>query len=512
MSLTEQTAAELSTGLQAGQFSAVDVTRAFLDRIEQTDQSLRAFLAVRSDRALQDAAEIDKRRAAGASLGPLAGLPVAVKDVVCVRGERTTAGSRMLESYHPPYDATIIDRLRDAGAVLIGKTNMDEYAMGSSTENSAYQVTANPWDVERTPGGSSGGSAAAVAAGQTPLAVGSDTGGSIRQPAAFCGVVGVKPTYGRVSRYGLIAYASSLDQLGPFARTAADAALLLQAISGHDPRDSTSADEPTPVFTEGLAKPLKGLRLGVVGEHFGDGLDAEVAAAVRKAIAVYEALGATCVDVQLPHSRYAIAAYYIIAPCEASSNLARYDGVHYGRRTDETELRKEWRREREELRKASDREGLKKQDSLLVAMYRKSRSAGFGSEVKRRIMLGAYALSAGYHDKYYVKALQIRRLIREDYNRAFGDVDLIIGPVAPHAAYRLGEMVDDPLAMYLGDLYTVGANLAGLPGVSTPCGFTASGLPIGVQLQGSPFSEPALLNAVHQYQQVTDWHERRVQI
>jgi aspartyl-tRNA(Asn)/glutamyl-tRNA(Gln) amidotransferase subunit A len=415
----------------------------------------------------------------------------------------------MLENFRPPYDATVVARLKAADAVLIGKTNMDEFAMGGSNENSAFKVARNPWNTSRIPGGSSGGAAASVAASMAPLAIGSDTGGSIRQPAGLCGVTGLKPTYGRVSRYGLVAFASSLDQIGPLAHTAEDTALLLEVIAGHDPLDSTSVDQPASAYSETVRQPLKGLRLGLVREHFGAGLHGEVDAAVREAVKVYQSLGATVKDISLPHGKYGVATYYVIAPCEASSNLARYDGVHYGHRTDEKKLVAELSDRRKKLEAAGDERGLATLDNPLVAMYRKSRAEGFGAEVKRRIMLGTYALSAGYYDAYYLKALKVRRLIRQDYDEALKEVDLIIGPVTTATAFKIGEKVGDPLAMYLLDLYTVSANLAGVGGIAFPCGFGSDGLPIGLQLQGAPFAEDTMLRAAHMFQQATDWHKRR---
>jgi aspartyl-tRNA(Asn)/glutamyl-tRNA(Gln) amidotransferase subunit A len=509
MSIHELTATELIGRLQSGEVTSLEVVRAFLDRIEQHDGRLHAFLRVDRDGALAQAEQIDRRRRSGESTGRLAGVPVAVKDVICTQGQPTTCGSKMLEHFVPPYDATVIRRLQQADAVLIGKTNMDEFAMGGTTENSAFATTRNPWDLQRVPGGSSGGAAACVASSMVPLSVGSDTGGSIRQPASFCGVSGMKPTYGRVSRYGLIAFASSLDQIGPLARTAEDLALLLEVLAGHDPLDSTSTAVPVPEYSAMVARPLEGLTLGVVREHFGEGLDGEVEGAVRQALRVYQSLGARLKDVSLPHSRYAIATYYIIAPCEASSNLARYDGVHYGYRTDEAAMLAELAAEQRELTARGDSAGLDDLDSPLVRMYRRTRSEGFGAEVKRRIMLGTYALSHGYYDAYYLKALKVRRLIRNDLDAAFREVDLIAGPVAPTPAYLLGEKTEDPLAMYLGDLYTVGANLAGIAAMSLPCGFTAGGLPIGLQLQGPPLHEERLLRAARMYQAATDWHQRR---
>lgn len=500
--MIHETATSLLRQLDKGDLSSVEVTSAFLDQIDAHDDSVGAFLSSNREQALERAAEIDQRRADGKPLGRLAGLPVAMKDVLCTDGEVTTCGSKMLEHFVPPYDATVVQKLRQADAVLIGKTNMDEFAMGSSCENSALQDTRNPWDLERVPGGSSGGAAACVAAAMAPLSVGTDTGGSIRQPAGFCGVVGLKPTYGRVSRYGLVAFASSLDQVGPLAATAEDTALLLDAIAGHDPRDTTSAPLEVQELVPLARRPLKGVRLGVVQEHFGAGLDDDVAAAVREAIKVFEELGAEIVDVELPHGKYGIATYYIIAPSEASSNLARYDGAHYGYRTNEKEMLAELESEQ----KTSDTNSL---DTPLVRMYRRTRAEGFGPEVKRRIMLGTYALSAGYYDAYYLKALKVRGLIRRDYENAFREVDCIIGPVTPSVAFKAGERTNDPLAMYLGDLYTVSANLAGLPGISVPCGFSNAGLPIGFQLQGQAFDEKTLLQLAAAYQTETDWHTKR---
>jgi len=509
MSLVESTATELLAQLDAGSLSAVELTHAYLDQIERRDSSVRAFLRVDAEGALRQAADVDRRRQAGEKVGRLGGLPVAVKDLLCARGELTTCGSRMLADFRPPYDATVVARLRAADAVLIGRTNLDEFAMGGSGENSAFFATRNPWDLERIPGGSSSGSAACVAADMAPLSIGTDTGGSIRQPAGLCGVTGLKPTYGRVSRFGLVAFASSLDQIGPLARTAADAALLLEVIAGHDPRDSTSIPAPVPSYTASLNQPLTGLRLGLVREHFGPGLDAEVEAAVREAMRVYESLGATVREMSMPHGKYGVATYYIIAPCEASSNLARYDGVHYGHRTDERAMHEDLAAERRALIEAGRTAEAEKLDNPLVRMYRQSRSEGFGPEVKRRIMLGTYALSAGYYDAYYLKALKVRRLIRQDYDAAFREVDLIAGPVTATPAFRIGEKSGDPLSMYLVDLYTVSANLAGVGGIVFPCGFSSNELPIGLQLQAPPLEEERLLRAAHMFQQATDWHQRR---
>jgi aspartyl-tRNA(Asn)/glutamyl-tRNA(Gln) amidotransferase subunit A len=481
--LTGLTTGELLQSLQQGNCTAVDVATAHLDQIAARDGQVSAFLHVDREAVLRQARTVDDKRRRGEPLGLLAGLPVAVKDVLCTQDEPTTCASRMLQNFRPPYDAHVVSRLREADAVLIGKTNMDEFAMGSSTENSAFKTTRNPWDLERTPGGSSGGSAAAVAAQMAPLSVGSDTGGSIRQPAGLCGVVGMKPTYGRVSRFGLIAYASSLDQVGPFANDVPGAARLLEVLAGHDPRDTTSVDRPVPGYSATVDEPLVGLRIGVAAEHFAAGLDPEVEAAIRAGIEVYRKLGATVHDISLPHSKYAVAAYYTIAPSEASSNLARYDGVHYGHRAAAF--------------------------TNMIDMFATSRGEGFGPEVKRRIMLGTYALSAGYYDAYYLKGLKVRRLIRQDFDRAFEQVDVIASPVTPTPAFRIGELTSDPLAMYLSDIYTISANLAGLPGIAFPAGFSQSGLPIGMQLQGAPFTEERLLRAARMFERETDWHTRR---
>jgi aspartyl-tRNA(Asn)/glutamyl-tRNA(Gln) amidotransferase subunit A len=515
--MTNQTATELVRQLTGGEITSAELTRAYLDRIERLDGSVKAFLRVDPSAALAQAEGIDRRRRAGKPLGPLAGLPVAVKDVLCTQGEPTTCASRMLEQFRPPYDATAVAKLKAADAVLIGRTNMDEFAMGGSNENSAFFPTHNPWDLSRVPGGSSGGSAAAVAARLAPLALGTDTGGSIRCPAGLCGVSGLKPTYGRVSRYGLVAFASSLDQIGSLGQTAEDCALLLEVLAGHDPRDSTSIDLPVPRYTETVRRPLNGLRLGLVREHFGEGLDAEVDRAVREAVRVYQSLGASVKDLSMPHAKYAVATYYIIAPCEASSNLARYDGVHYGYRSGISPGRGLGTSVPSEVVQSS---GFRVQGSdvpsrnppvenALIDMYRRSRSEGFGAEVKRRIMLGTYALSAGYYDAYYKKALKVRRLIRQDFDRAFEEVDLIIGPVTPTPAFKIGERIDDPLAMYLFDLYTVSTNLAGIAAMSIPCGLSSAGLPIGLHLQSPPFQEERLLRGAAMFQQATDWHVKQ---
>lgn len=505
----DSSASQLLADLDAGRVSATELAKACLNRIAECDGSVGAFLSVQAESALKSAAEIDRRRANRETLGALGGIPVAVKDVLCTEEEPTTCGSRMLESFRPPFDATVIRKIRKADGVIIGKLNMDEFAMGSSTENSAFQVTRNPWNLERIPGGSSGGSAACVAAGMAPIAIGSDTGGSIRQPAAHCGVSGLKPTYGRVSRFGLVAFASSLDQIGPLARSAEDLALMLGVIAGHDERDSTSVNVPIPRYLDAIQESCKGLRVGLVREHFEAGLDDAIADAVRTAVGVLESQGAEVCDVTLPHAKYAVATYYVIACCEASSNLARYDGAHYGYRTDENEMREELANERQKLLAQGNQAAIEDLDSPLVRMYRRSRSEGFGPEVKRRIMIGTYALSAGYYDAYYLKALKVRRLIRQDFDEAFQHVDVIASPVTPTTAFPIGEKTDDPLSMYLADLFTASGNLAGICGVSVPCGFDSANLPIGLQLQGPPFSEGRILQAAANYQRETDWHLRR---
>jgi aspartyl-tRNA(Asn)/glutamyl-tRNA(Gln) amidotransferase subunit A len=477
------TATELLQRQAAGDLTAEAIAQSFLARGRQHDARIKAFLAVDEAGAIDQAKAIDAKRKAGQPLGKLAGIPIAIKDVVCTKGQRTTAGSKILQSFVPPYDAHVITKLKEADAIFVGKTNCDEFAMGSSTENSAYQITRNPWDLDRTPGGSSGGSAAAVAASFAPLALGTDTGGSIRQPASLCGIVGVKPSYGRVSRFGLIAYGSSLDQAGPFAHDVRDVALLLEVIASHDCRDSTCVDKPVPPYTATLEQPLKPLTIGVAREFWGAGLDAEVEQAVRAALRVYENAGATIKDISLPHTPYAVAVYYLVATAEASSNLARYDGVHFGHRA-------------------------AKFDNL-IDMVKKSRGEGFGTEVKRRIMLGTYALSSGYIDAYYLKALKVRRLIRQDFDQAFAQCDVVIGPTSPTAAFRIGEKSNDPLAMYLSDIYTISANLAGICGISIPCGFTKTGLPIGLQILAAPFAEEKMLRVARMHERETQWHKRR---
>jgi len=465
-----------------GGISAADICREHLARIERDNPRLNAFNTVVAERALARAADIDRRRAAGDALGPLAGVPVALKDNLCVRGVRTTASSRILDSFLPPYDATVVRKLESAGAVIVGKTNCDEFAMGSSNENSAYGPVRNPWALDRTPGGSSGGSAAAVAARLAPLALGSDTGGSIRQPASLTGVVGLKPTYGRVSRYGLIALASSLDQIGPFARTVQDAALALSVLAGSDEFDATSAADAVPDFTAALTGDIRGVRIGVPRAFIDSGVDAPVLGAFNAALDVLREAGATLVDIALPHARYAVPVYYLVMTAEASSNLARYDGVRYGHRTHEADN--------------------------LKTMYSRTRDEGFGAEAKRRIMLGTYVLSAGYYDAYYLKALQVRTLLRRDFDEAFAAVDAVAMPTSPTPAFRLGEKTSDPLQMYLADIFTVSANLTGSPALSIPCGFSPDRLPIGLQLTGRMFDEATILRLGDAYQRLTDWHQQ----
>ena len=487
MSLIEKTATELLAFQASGQVTATEIATSFLASIKERDTKVNAFLYVNEASVQQQAAAIDAKRKSGVKLGLLAGVPVAIKDVLCTKGVPTTCSSKILQNFVPPYDAHVLEKLKAADAVLIGKTNMDEFAMGSSTENSAYQTTKNPWDVTRIPGGSSGGSAAAVAACEAPVSLGTDTGGSIRQPAALCGIVGIKPTYGRVSRYGLIAFASSLDQVGPFTHDITDAALMMEVICGHDPRDSTSIDKPVPSYRQTLNDPVKGLRIGVPKQFFDEGLDSEVEQSVRTALKEYEKLGAKLVDVSLPYgTKFAVAVYYIVATAEASSNLARFDGMHYGHRT--------------------------KTKSDLIGTYSKSRGEGFGKEVQRRIMLGTYALSSGYKDAYYLKALKVRRLILNEFTEAFSQCDVIMGPTSPSAAFKIGEKADNPLAMYLSDIYTISCNLAGIAGLSMPCGFTKGNLPIGLQLLSPTFDEEKMLRIARMYEAVTDWHTRRAKV
>jgi aspartyl-tRNA(Asn)/glutamyl-tRNA(Gln) amidotransferase subunit A len=482
MKLYQMTAHELHEMLVRREVTSREITESVLKRIEEVEGRIHAFITLTPEMALEQASAADARIQKGEA-GPLTGIPLALKDVICTQGVRTTCGSHILENFVPPYDATVAEKLKAAGAVFVGKANMDEFAMGSSTENSYFGPSRNPWDQERIPGGSSGGSAAAVAADECIASLGSDTGGSIRQPAACCGIVGMKPTYGRVSRYGLVAFASSLDQIGPFSKDVQDTALLLNVISGHERRDSTSVDLPVPDYTEALREDVRGMVLGIPREGFGEGLDPEVAASVREAIETLKRLGAKTLDISLPHSDYALAVYYLIAPCEASSNLARYDGVKYGFRAAGT------------------------QD--LMDMYQETRWQGFGAEVKRRIMLGTYALSAGYYDAYYLKASRVRTLIRQDFEKAFEKCDAIVLPTTPTPAFKIGEKTDDPLQMYLSDIYTIPCNLAGLPGLSMPCGFTREGLPIGLQILGNLFQEEKILRVAYAFEKNTQHHLRK---
>ena len=474
---------QLRMRIQKGETTARSVALSAVDAAEKLNETLNAFLQIDRAGALARAEEIDASRGGEPEKSPvLAGVPIAIKDNICVRGLQTSCGSRILGDYHAPYNATVIERLQRAGAVIIGKTNCDEFAMGSSNENSAFGPVRNPWDTRRVPGGSSGGSAAAVAARIVPVALGSDTGGSVRQPAAFCGVVGIKPTYGRVSRYGLVAFGSSLDQVGVFGASVCDAAIVLNVIAGRDPQDATTADVPVPDYAAELTGDIKGTRIGVPRALLGEGLDAEIRANIERAIETYHELGAEIVDIELPHAKYAIAVYYIIATAEASSNLARYDGVRYGFRAEETRV--------------------------LGDMYRRTRDESFGAEVKRRIMLGTYVLSSGYYDAYYRKAQQVRTLLKEDFRRAFENCDAIATPTSPTPPFLLGEKVDDPLAMYLNDIYTVTANLVGIPGIAFPCGLTAEGLPVGLQLMGPYWGEATLLRLAHAYEQAQPFTAR----
>jgi len=469
---------QIQRGLAQKKFSSVEITQHFLDRIDSHNSTINCFITVTGELALQQAKSADAVIAQGEAQA-LTGIPLAHKDIYCTDGIKTSCASRMLDNFIAPYDATIIEKFKLGGAVMLGKTNMDEFAMGSSNENSFYGPVANPWDFERVPGGSSGGSAAAVAASLAPAATGTDTGGSIRQPAALCGISGIKPTYGRVSRYGMIAFGSSLDQGGPLARSAEDCAILLQTMAGFDPRDSTSIDRAVPDYSEQLNADIKGLKIGLPKELFAEGLDADVATVIETAIQEYRRLGAEVVDIQLPNSNLAIPVYYVVAPAECSSNLSRFDGVRFGHRCDNP--------------------------NDLEDLYKRSRAEGFGDEVKRRIMIGTYVLSAGYYDAYYLKAQQLRRLIKQDYEKAFEQVDVILCPVTPEVAFKLGDKTDDPVSMYLQDIYTLSLNLAGLPGMSIPAGFSQQ-LPVGMQLIGNYFDESRLLNVAHQFQQVTDWH------
>jgi aspartyl-tRNA(Asn)/glutamyl-tRNA(Gln) amidotransferase subunit A len=473
---------QLREGIQAKQFSVMEITDAYLERIERFNPELNAYITVTRDNAKQQAVEIDNRIRQGELNGAMAGLPYALKDLFCSKDVRTTCASNMLSNFIAPYDAHVAEKLKQAGGVLLGKNNMDEFAMGSSNETSAYGVVRNPWDTERVPGGSSGGGAAAVAARLAPMVLGSDTGGSIRQPVSFCNITGIKPTYGRISRYGMIAFASSLDQCGPMAASAEDCAITLNVVSGLDARDSTSVDLPVPDYTESLNDSIEGLRIGLPKEFFAEGLNAQVGAVIERAIQQFQSRGAIIKEVSLPNSHLAVPVYYVVAPAECSSNLSRFDGVRFGHRCDNPKDLKD--------------------------LYERSRWEGFGAEVKRRIMIGTYALSAGYYDAYYLKAQKIRRLIQQDFANAFKDVDVIMGPSAPTTAFKLGAKKDDPIAMYLEDLYTIPVSLAGLPGMTFPIGFADDGLPVGMQLVGNYFQEARMLNIAHQYQQMTDWHKQ----
>ncbi|HOP99299.1 MAG TPA: Asp-tRNA(Asn)/Glu-tRNA(Gln) amidotransferase subunit GatA [Acetivibrio clariflavus] len=482
MELYELTVHELSDLIKEKKVSAVEITKSYLDRIEKIDSKVGSYLSVLGEDAVKKAMEVQEKIDKGEAKSPLSGIPVAIKDNICTEGIKTTCASKMLHNFVPPYNATIVKKLLDDNVVIIGKLNMDEFAMGGSTENSYFKPTKNPWDLERVPGGSSGGSATAVAANLTAFSLGSDTGGSIRQPASFCGVVGMKPTYGAVSRFGLVAFASSLDQIGPLTKDVTDCAIVLNCITGHDPMDSTSANVEYPDYTKALVNDVKGLRIGIPKEYMGEGINPEVRDAVLNAVEVLKKLGAQCEEFSLPLTEYAIPAYYLISSAEASSNLARYDGIKYGYRAE----------------KYTD----------LLDLYKQTRSEGFGTEVKRRIMLGTYALSSGYYDAYYKKALQVRTLIKKGFDEAFEKYDIILGPTAPTTAYKLGEKVNNPLEMYLGDIYTVSVNIAGLPGLVVPCGFDSKGLPIGLQLIGKPFDESTLIQVGYTFEQNTDFNKR----
>ena len=505
--LIEMTAHELASRIKSGEVTAEATAREVLRLIEEKDPAINAYLAVQSDSVIEDARDVDRRVAAGEPTGPLAGVPIAIKDAICTKGLETTCASRILEGFVPPYDATVIARLRVADAVIVGKTNMDQFGMGSSNENSGFDICRNPLDTSRVPGGSSGGSAAALAAGTAVLALGEDTGGSIRQPAAFCGVVGLKPTYGRVSRYGIIAYGSSFDQVGPMARNVEDCARLLGVIAGHDPMDTTSASEAVPDYTANLKQGIEGVRIGVPDEYLADGLDPSVKESVGRAIERMESLGARVESVHLPHTEYAVAAYYILVTAEASSNLARYDGVKYGYRGGDGDTANSARGEAVPAAPADSGAGIGAQslapEDRLDDMYGSTRSGGFGLEVKRRIMLGTYVLSAGYYDAYYDKAQRVRTLIKGDFDQAFEKVDLLVAPTTPTTAFRIGEKIDDPLQMYLSDVYTVPINLAGVPAISLPCGTDPDGMPIGLQIIGPHFGEERILRAAYAFEEAT---------
>jgi len=475
-----KTLSELSAMLAAGEVSSVQLTEFFLQRIQQYDPQLNSFITLTGEQALAEAARADKQRQAG-NAGPLTGIPIAHKDIFCTRGVRTSCGSKMLDNFESPYNATVVEKMQQAGVVMLGKTNMDEFAMGSSNETSFYGAVKNPWNTATVPGGSSGGSAASVAARLTPAATGTDTGGSIRQPAALCGISGLKPTYGRVSRYGMIAFASSLDQAGPMAQSAEDCALLLNAMSGFDTKDSTSIEKAVPDYSAELDKPLQGLRIGLPKEYFNEDLNQDIRQVVQAAIDEYTAMGAEIIHISLPNTHLAVPVYYVVAPAECSSNLSRFDGVRFGHRCE--------------------------QPKDLEDLYKRSRGEGFGDEVKRRILVGTYALSAGYYDAYYIKAQQLRRMISDDFKQAFEKVDVIMGPASPETAFEIGKKSDDPISMYLSDIYTIAVNLAGLPGMSIPAGFS-NNMPVGLQIIGNHFDESRLLNVAHQYQQKTDWHRQ----
>ncbi|MBI5892796.1 MAG: Asp-tRNA(Asn)/Glu-tRNA(Gln) amidotransferase subunit GatA [Deltaproteobacteria bacterium] len=483
MKLYNLTIHELHEKLKKKELTSLELTETFLKRIDAVDGKIKAFITITRENAIEQAKEADKKLASNKDITPLTGIPISVKDIFCTKGIKTTCASKILSNFIPPYDAHVIKKLKDAGAVILGKNNMDEFAMGSSTENSAFFTTKNPWDIERVPGGSSGGSAASVAANECAASIGTDTGGSIRQPAALCGIVGLKPTYGRVSRYGMIAFASSLDQAGPMTKDVTDCAIMLNAMAGYDPQDFTSINAPVPDYTKALTKDVKGLKIGIPKEYFIEGLDIDIEKSVKHAIDVLKKQGASVIDVSLPHTEYAVAVYYLVATAEASSNLARYDGVKYGHRA--------------------------KDSKNLIDMYRKTRSDGFGPEVKRRIMLGTYSLSAGYYDAYYKKASQVRTLIKRDFEDAFKKCDVILTPTAPTPAFKIGEKTADPLTMYLSDIFTISCNLAGIPGISIPCGFTKDNLPIGLQILGKPLDEETVLKVSFAYEQATDWHKKR---
>ncbi|OGW03566.1 MAG: aspartyl/glutamyl-tRNA amidotransferase subunit A [Nitrospinae bacterium RIFCSPLOWO2_01_FULL_39_10] len=485
MELYKLTIHELKEKLKRREISARELTLEFIKRIERVEKDIHSFITLTKDDALKQAEDIDNKINAGKDL-PLLGIPLAIKDLICIRGVRTTCGSKILSNYIPPYDATVIKKMRESGAIFLGKLNMDEFAMGSSTETSHFGVTRNPWNLDVIPGGSSGGSAASVSADECAGSLGSDTGGSIRQPASMCGITGLKPTYGRVSRFGLVAFASSLDQIGPMTKDVTDTTILMNVISGRDPLDSTSADVPVPDFTKSLLNNVKGLKIGIPKEYFVEGMDGDVEKSVRDAVELFKKLGAEIKEVSLPHTDYAVSAYYVIAPAEASSNLARYDGVKYGYRTDNSKN--------------------------LLSMYKKTREEGFGAEVKRRIMLGTYTLSSGYYDAYYLKAQKVRTLIKKDFDDAFKNCDILLTPTAPTPAFKIGEKFDNPIQMYLSDIFTISVNLAGVPAISIPCGFSKDGLPIGLQIIGRHFDEETIIRAAYTFEQNTDYHQKKPKI